>query len=136
MSNYSIGEIGKLISRCNNDNKSIIVSTLRQIMKEDNKINIKLMNIEKINNEFFKKVDTKDQCFCTICQEDIKSKEHKVQLPNCTHIFHKKCMNKYSKTCLLNFSCPNCKKDYKSNLKETAIKISKKTKSCRSNLNL
>ena len=125
MSNYSLGEIENLISRCNDDNKNIIVDTLRQIIKEDEKLNIKLLNIEKVNNNFFKKVEKKvKNCFCSICQEDIKPKEHKVQLPNCSHIFHKKCLNKYSKTCLLNLVCPNCKKSYKNNLKDTAKKIS------------
>ena len=125
MSNYSIGEIENLIKRCNKSNKKIIVNTLKQIMEEDDTINIQLLNIEKINNNFFKKplVKNTEHIFCSVCQEDIKSKEHKIKLPDCDHIFHKKCLNKYSKHCLINFSCPNCKNDYKNNLEKIAVKM-------------
>lgn len=130
MSNYSMTEINNLIERCNDNNKEIIIDTLRNIIEEDNNLNIKLMNIEKINNVFFKKMKTEkmktEKCenkFCTICQCKIKSKEHKIKLDTCGHIFHKKCLNKYLKTCLINFSCPNCKKDYNSYLNKLAIKI-------------
>lgn len=125
MSNYSMTEINNLIERCNDNNKEIIIDTLRNIIEEDHNLNIKLMNIQKINNVFFKKMKT-EKCedkFCTICQNEIKSKEHKIKLDTCGHIFHKKCLNKYLKTCLTNFSCPNCKKDYNSYLNKIAIKI-------------
>ena len=128
MSNYTIGEIENLISRCNKSNKTIIVNTLKQIIEEDDKLNIQLLNIEKINNNFFKKpeITNKDNIFCSICQENIQKKEHKIKLPDCNHIFHKKCLNKYSKHCLINFSCPNCKNDYKDNLEKIAYKIADK----------
>ena len=125
MSNYSIGEIENLINCCNKSNKKIIVNTIKQIIEEDDTINIKLLNIEKINNNFFKKplINSSSNAFCSICQEDIKTKEHKIKLPDCDHIFHKKCLNKYSKHCLINFSCPNCKNDYKDNLEKIAVKM-------------
>ena len=125
MSNYSMTEINNLIERCNDNNKEIIIDTLRNIINENNNLNIKLMNIEKINNVFFKKMkgETCDNKFCTICQCKVKSKEHKIKLDTCGHTFHKKCLNKYLKTCLTNFSCPNCKKDYNNYLNNIAIKI-------------
>jgi len=125
MSNYSMTEINNLIERCNDNNKDIIVNTLKNIIKEDNNLNIKLMSIEKINNLFFKKMKA-DNCedkFCTLCQCEIKSKEHKIKLDTCGHYFHKKCLNKYLKTCLTKFSCPNCKNDYNNCLNNIAIKI-------------
>ena len=136
MSNYSMTEINNLIERCNDKNKDIIVSTLRNIIEEDNNLNIKLMNIEKINNMFFKKMKTHDceNKFCTICQNKIKSKEHKIKLNTCGHYFHKKCLNKYLKTCLTNFSCPNCKKDYNKYLNNIAVKIDKDSEPTSSNM--
>ena len=136
MSNYSMTEINNLIERCNDKNKDIIVSTLRNIIEEDNNLNIKLMNIEKINNMFFKKMKTHDceNKFCTICQNKIKSKEHKIKLNTCGHYFHKKCLNKYLKTCLTNFSCPNCKKDYNKYLNNIAVKIDKDSETTSSNM--
>ena len=127
MSSYSMTEINNLIKRCNDNNKEIIVDTIKNIIEEDNQLNIKLMNIEKINNVFFNKMKTTtcENKFCTICQNKIKSKEHKIKLDTCGHVFHKKCMNKYLKTCLTNFCCPNCKSDYKPLLKNIAINLNK-----------
>ena len=128
MSNYSMTEIKKLIDRCNDNNKDVIVNTLKTIIEEDNKLNIKLVKMEKINNIFFKKMKS-DSCenkFCTICQETIKSKEHKIRLDTCGHYFHKKCLNKYLKTSLTNFSCPNCKNNFNQEIKNIAQKIDEK----------
>ena len=55
MSNYSMTEIKKLIDRCNNNNKDVIVNTLKTIIEEDKKLNIKLVKMEKINNIFLRK---------------------------------------------------------------------------------
>ena len=49
MSNYSIGEIENLINCCNKSNKKIIVNTIKQIIEEDDTINIKLLN----NSNYF-----------------------------------------------------------------------------------
>lgn len=123
MSKYNITDIENLINKSNKKNKTIIVETIKNIIEEDNTLDIKLMNIENINRQFFKLApndsnNTEEYILCTICQDEIKSKEHKVKLPNCNHIFHKKCMNKFMKKNLLNFNCPNCKKCYKNNLEE------------------
>ena len=128
MSNYSMTEIKKLIDRCNDNNKNVIVNTLKTIIEEDKKLNIKLVKMEKINNIFFKKMksDSCDNKFCTICQEIIKSKEHKIRLDTCGHYFHKKCLNKYLKTSLTNFSCPNCKNNFNQEIKNIAQKIDEK----------
>ena len=128
MSNYSMTEIKKLIDRCNDNNKDVIVNTLKTIIEEDNKINIKLVKMEKINNIFFKKMksDNCDNKFCTICRETIKSKEHKIRLDTCGHYFHKKCLNKYLKNSLTNFSCPNCKNNFNQEIKNIVQKIDEK----------
>ena len=128
MSNYSMTEINNLLDRCNDSNKDVIVSTIKNIIEEDNKLNIKLIKMEKINSIFFKNMKS-DKCinkFCSICQENIKSKEHKVKLDTCGHYFHKKCLNKYLKTCLTKFSCPNCKSNFNEKMKNIANKINEK----------
>ena len=126
MSNYTINDIENLVKRCNNSNKKIIINTIQNIIEEDNKLNIKLLNIQKINNIFFKIDKNYDEInkYCTICQKNIKSKEHKVKLSNCDHLFHKKCLNKYLKVCLTIFSCPNCKNNYKNKFESIAKNIS------------
>ena len=128
MSNYSMTEIKNLIDRCNDSNKKVIVNTLKNIIEEDKKLNIKLVKMEKINNIFFKemKSDSCDNKFCTICQETIKSKEHKIRLDTCGHYFHKKCLNKYLKTSLTNFSCPNCKNNFNHVMTNIANKVDEK----------
>ena len=104
----------------NKDNKLIIMDTIKKILIEDESLNIKLLEMDKINKVFFKENDivNNDVNICTICLEEIKKKEHKVKLKKCNHIFHKKCLNKYLKETLINFNCPNCKKDYSNNLND------------------
>lgn len=118
MSNYSLDEITKLVYKSNNDNKSIIIDTIKQILIEDDSLNVKLLEMEKINKVFFKENDNLDNDLntCTICLEEIQVREHKVKLNKCNHTFHKKCLNKYLKETLLKFKCPNCNKDYSKNL--------------------
>ena len=50
---------------------------------------------------------------CTFCQDNIKSREHKITLDKCGHCFHKKCLNKYLKITKINFKCPICLVSYK-----------------------
>lgn len=118
MSKYSLDEIAKLVYKSNDDNKLIIINTIKNILVEDDSLNVKLLEMDKINKSFFKEnINENDESkICTICLEEIKGKEHKVKLNKCNHIFHKKCLNKYLKETLLNFKCPNCKKDYSKNL--------------------
>lgn len=120
MSDYSLDEIYKLVYKSNSDNKLIIINTIKEILEEDESLNIKLLEMDKINKVFFKENDgiNNDLNKCTICLEDIKRKEHKIKLKKCNHVFHKKCLNKYLKQTLLNFKCPNCKKDYSNNLND------------------
>ena len=127
MSKYTISDIENLVKRSNKSNKSIIVETIKNIIDEDNNLDIQLMNINKINNNFFKlNKETKEKnLFCSICQEDIKQKEHKVNL-DCEHIFHKKCLSKLLKNNIMNFSCPNCKHCYKDDISHIISNISKK----------
>ena len=100
------------------DNKNVIIKSINLIIKENNLENIKLVKMNKINNNFFKNNNTDknyDCKFCTICQENIQNREHKIQL-KCNHIFHRKCLNKNLKSKKLNFCCPNCNKSYKDDL--------------------
>lgn len=118
MSNYSLDEIKKLVYKSNEKNKSVIINTIKQILIEDESLNIKLLEMNEINKVFFKENENNnlDLDKCSICMEDIQGKEHKVKLKKCNHIFHRKCLNKYLKETLLKFKCPNCKKDYSNNL--------------------
>ena len=127
MSKYTISDIENLVKRSNKSNKSIIVDTIKNIIDEDNNLDIQLMNINEINNNFFKlNKETKEKnLFCSICQEDIKQKEHKVYL-DCDHTFHKKCLSKLLKNNIMNFSCPNCKHCYTDDISHIINNISKK----------
>ena len=125
MSNYSLDDIYKLVHKSNKDNKLIIMDTIKKILIEDESLNIKLLEMDKINKVFFKESDivNNDLNICTICLEEIKKREHKVKLKKCNHIFHKKCLSKYLKETLINFKCPNCKKDYTNNLNDIVKKL-------------
>lgn len=122
---YEIKEIKKLLDNCNESNKKVIIETLKNIIDEDENVNIELINIEKINNIFLKNTENeKIKCdFCNICKNRIKSKEHKIKLNICDHIFHKKCLNKILKDSLTDFSCPTCHTNYKSQLESIAFNI-------------
>ena len=80
MSDYSLDEIYKLVYKSNSDNKLIIINTIKEILEEDESLNIKLLEMDKINKVFFKENDgiNNDLNKCTICLEDIKRKEHKI----------------------------------------------------------
>lgn len=134
MSKYSLNDIKLLISKSNENNKSIILKIINEINEEDKNINIEFEKINNINKIFFKKDKTQNtkNKFCTICQNSIKSKEHKIKLSKCDHIFHKKCLNKYLKICLLDFKCPNCNCCYNNEL----TNIIKKKKNNQKTINL
>ena len=74
MSNYSLDEIYKLVYKSNKDNKLIIMDTIKKILIEDESLNIKLLEMDKINKVFFKENDyvNNDLKICTICLEEIK----------------------------------------------------------------
>ena len=120
-----INKINEIESK-NNSNTEIISQTLNELVKEyniNNSLVIKFKDLHGINQKFFnmhstKNTKCKEDLFCVICQENIKSRQHKINLDKCNHCFHKKCLNKYLKETLLNFKCPNCKKDYSNNLND------------------
>ena len=118
MHNLDVYKFIEKINKLNIDKKSLnIVKDLVLDLSQDesNDIVLDIVNIENINRNFFKSNKPKDSgCkFCTICQEDIKKGEHKTQLCECKHIFHKKCLNKYLKIQKMNFECPVCRHSYK-----------------------
>jgi hypothetical protein len=102
-----------------NKAKPLLKNLILDLSKENhNNLIIEIINIEKINRSFFKmnkmnKMNKSEIYFCTICQENIKKGEHKTELCNCKHIFHKKCLNKYLKIQKTNFECPICRESYK-----------------------
>ena len=124
MSLYESDDLKKLLSKCDNSNKKIILDTLKSI-NEENVNDIELIKIEKINNIFFKNsyADINTYNTCGLCDNKIKSKEHKIKLNICEHVFHKKCLNKHLKKCLTNFMCPICHTNYKSQLESIAFTI-------------
>ena len=124
MSFYN-NEITNLLNKCDSSNKKIILDIIEKINVESDNFNIELLNIEKINNIFFKKslIENEKYSICTLCDNTIISKEHKIKLNLCSHIFHKKCLNKILKKCLTNFTCPICHTNYKSQLESIAFNI-------------
>ena len=45
MSNYTLDEITKLVHKSNENNKSVITDTIKQILIEDDSLNIKLLEM-------------------------------------------------------------------------------------------
>ena len=100
--------------------KDIVLDLSKNNLKNNNLV-IEIINIEKINRSFFKKNKDKNSNkvhFCTICQDNIKKRQHKTKLCNCNHIFHKKCLSNYLKIQKINFECPICKESYRKILHE------------------
>lgn len=78
--------------------------------------------IKKINNKFFKnlgkfeKINKDDNILinndiCSICCDKYKEGNYKRILPNCGHIYHKKCIDKWFKITDNKF-CPLCNESY------------------------
>ena len=125
MHNLDINKFIKKICESKLDKKSnkIIKDLILDIKKDNDNVSLQILEMEKINTNFFKKSNCKNTVndkFCTICQNNIKKGEHKVILCKCNHIFHRKCLNKYLKLEKINFSCPNCKYSYKNMLNKIA----------------
>jgi hypothetical protein len=104
-----------------NSNADIVEKTIKTLAKTyniDNSIIIKFKDLHKINQKFYdkhskKNIKIKEKVMCVLCQENIKSREHKIHLDKCSHCFHKKCLNKYLKIIKINFKCPVCLTSYK-----------------------
>jgi hypothetical protein len=75
------------------------------------------INCKEINNKVCKPVRIKEsddliinkEC-CNICCEDYIKGQYKRILPDCNHIFHKKCVDKWLKT---KSNCPICRNELK-----------------------
>lgn len=121
MHNLDVYKFFEKINKLKFDNKSLnIIKDLVLDLSENNDsdVVIDIVNLENVNRNFFKKnkesmnKNNTDK-FCTICQDTIKKGEHKTQLCDCKHTFHKKCLNKYLKVQKINFECPVCRCSYK-----------------------
>jgi len=121
MHNLDVYKFFEKINKLKIDNKSlsIVKDLVLDLSKENNEeLVIEIINLEKVNRNFFKKnKEEKSKVaqnkFCAICQENIKKGEHKTQLCDCKHTFHKKCLNRYLKVQKTNFECPVCRCSYK-----------------------
>ena len=121
MHNLDVYKFIEKINKFKIDNKSLdIVKDLVLDLSEskENDLIIDIVNLENVNRNFFKKnkEENNNECndkFCSICQDNIKKGEHKSQLCDCKHTFHKKCLNKYLKIQKTNFECPVCRCSYK-----------------------
>ena len=75
------------------------------------------INCKEINNKVCKPVRIKEndnliinkEC-CNICCEDYIVGQYKRTLPNCNHVFHKKCVDKWLKS---KSNCPICRNELK-----------------------
>jgi len=75
------------------------------------------INCKEINNNVCKPVRIKEnddliinkEC-CNICCEDYIVGQYKRILPNCNHVFHKKCVDKWLKS---KSNCPICRNELK-----------------------
>jgi hypothetical protein len=75
------------------------------------------INCKEINSKICKPVRIKEnddliinkEC-CNICCEDYITGQYKRTLPNCNHIFHKKCVDKWLKS---KSNCPICRNELK-----------------------
>lgn len=63
-------------------------------------------NLKQLGSTFKQKEETDN--ICKVCDDIFKTHEVIFSFNNCEHKFHKKCMNKYLKTCKINI-CPCCK---------------------------
>ena len=80
---------------------------------EDN--DIKFENCKEINEKVckFEKIKEGDEILnesCNICMEKFLVGQYKRCLPNCKHLFHKKCIDRWLKK---NASCPICRNTLK-----------------------
>lgn len=109
------------IERNGKNNSDIIEKTITALAKNyniHNSIILKFKDLHKINQKFYdlhskKNIKVNDELICTLCKDNILSKEHKICLDRCDHCFHKKCLNKYLKVIKINFKCPLCRTSYK-----------------------
>ena len=74
------------------------------------------LNCKEINEKLGKsyKIKENDDLIkenkkCSICMQIYKAGEYKRVLPNCTHVFHKKCIDAWFK---INGTCPICRFNY------------------------
>jgi hypothetical protein len=83
----------------------------------DDKESDYFINCKEINSKVCKPVRIKEnddliinkEC-CNICCEDYITGQYKRTLPSCTHVFHKKCVDKWLKT---KSNCPICRNELK-----------------------
>ena len=117
-----IKKINDIESNNNSDSEIIeqTITTLAKTYNIHNSIIIKFKDLHGINQKFYNKHSKKNiktnknaNLKCVLCQDDIKSREHKICLDKCNHCFHKKCLNKYLKVIKINFKCPLCQTSYK-----------------------
>ncbi len=54
---------------------------------------------------------------CPICYDEFKVREYKRTLDQCSHCFHKKCIDKWFRKNQDNMNCPICRKNYNKSIK-------------------
>jgi hypothetical protein len=103
------------------------LTNITNIINNENNLNniifdIEITHLNNINQEAFKtckeinqkickaiKIKSNDDLLktsCLICMEDYKENEYKRIIPNCNHVYHKKCIDKWLKKTA---TCPVCR---------------------------
>ena len=91
------------------------------LLQQDN-LGLTKGEIKRLDSAILQKNQIEDLQYkeCTICFDEFQQKEKVINLPGCSHTFHKECIGKW----LINRPiCPNCNKNVR---KEIFVKLEKK----------
>jgi hypothetical protein len=80
--------------------KDRIIKNLQETLEKQQAIILDYENHKKAREEYILSL-----C-CSICLDNVNSFDDILSVTRCNHIFHKTCLNKWSKN---NNNCPNCR---------------------------
>ena len=74
-------------------------------VENDNKLGLNSQDLKRLKLNKFNENNS-----CTICLQNFINGENLITLPQCQHVFHEDCINKWLKG---NIICPICRKNVK-----------------------